>query len=610
MTHQQPIEGRQVRITGGFWQRRQQLNAERTIYAVKKRFEDTGRFDAYAGYWREGMPNRPHLFLTGDVEKWIEAVAYLRMAGQCTDLEPLCDELIARIEANQFPDGYYNMFVGQMEPTRRWTNRDWHELFAVGHLIEAAVAYYRATGKDRLLRCAARAADHVGTVFVKERSAAFTTPGHEEIELALVKLYRCTGERRYLELSRFFIDERGRHPEELGENDAERRQDYLPVREQRTAAGHAVRAMYLYSGMADLAREYGDESLLQACRALFDSVGRRMYLTGRLGSTRDCEGFTTDYDLPNLTAYTETCAAIGLMLFSRRMQLIDPDARYADTVERVLYNGFLSSTSLEGDRFFYENPLEIDPRLTSGIYRSAHYPIRQRVGVFSVSCCPPNIARTVASIGDWLYSLDGDTLFVHQYMTSEITQDEDGRRLRASLTTDYPAGGHIRLHAEGVKNTAVRIPAWCGRWTAAVSGHAAAYTLRKGYAFFDCTEGDIELDFDMTPYAVEASPHVREDAGRVAVMRGPVVYCLEGTDNGADLRDLHIDLNAPITAEACDAYGMPVLHAAGWRRDADSFGDALYRRVGAPRVPQPLRFIPYYAFANRGETEMVVWILP
>ena len=624
MKHTQPIEFTDVTITDGFWHTRQKLNAETTIYAVQQRFAETGRFEAYKGHWREGQPHKPYLCLTGDVEKWIESVAYLRRKGLCAELEAVCDEVIDNIERNQLPDGYYNMWLLQTDPTKRWTDRGNHELYAIGHLIEAAVAYFEATGKDKLLRIACRAADHAEEVFIREKSAVFVTPGHEEIELALVRLYHCTGKKKYLELSKFFIDERGHHGEEQKpeqENkihtfNARVNQTHAPVREQTTAEGHAVRAVYLYSGMADIAYEYEDEALLDACRRIFDNmVNRRMYISGGLGSTYRYEGFTIDYDLPNLSAYTESCAAIGLMMFARRMLCVDPDSKYADIIEKVLYNGFLSSTSLSGNAFFYENPLEIDPCVRnreSSCTTQSHTPITQRVKVFDTSCCPPNITRTVASLGDYLYTYDDDHLYVHQFMDSITEAELDNTRARITQRTLYPNDGVVKISTEGLgkRKLAVRIPAWCNQWTVTAGGNPVDYTVEKGYAIFDASVSELEVSFDMTPYAIECSPHVHENAGRVAIMYGPVVYCAEGVDNGEDMRDLHVDLSKQILVGTSDFCGIPTLTAHGWRRNAEAFGDTLYCRVGCDRKDQDVKLVPYFSFANRGECEMVVWLLP
>ena len=613
-----------VKLTGGFWHDRQQINAGTTIHAVKKQFAQTGRFDAYKGDWREGMPNKPNLYWSGDIEKWIESVAYLIQNGTGHELIGLCDRIADCIEQNQYPDGYYNMWIRQMEPARRWSERNWHEQYSAGHLMEAAVAYYEATGKDTLLRCACKMADHIENVFVKQRSAAFVTCGHEEIELALVRLYRCTGEKRYLELGKFFIDERGKPENESAPMfdwaNGRYYQAHLPVREQTSAEGHAVRAGYLYCGMADIAYEYGDEQLAEACRALFDNMTeRRMYITGGIGSTCRCEGFTIDYDLPNLTAYSESCAAIALMLFCRRMLLLEPDSRYADVAERVLYNGFLSGTSLDGTAFFYENPLEIDPKLSNRekfANQSSRMPITQRLEVFGCSCCPPNITRILASLGDMLYTYSGDTLYVHHFMASVTKAEIGGKRAVITQHTDYPRNGsvHITLEGGGVGTLAVRIPGWCEGWKAVMGDCETKCSVAGGYALFALPAGtadgcSLALSFDMTPYAAEASPHIQDDSGRIAVMRGPVLYCLEGVDNGADLRDIHVDLSQPVCSESSDIFGLPILKAGGWRRDPARFTRP-YQRISDTRISQPLTFIPYFAFANRGETEMIVWINP
>lgn len=623
MKKMQAVTFHEVEITDGFWKKRQDLNANTTIYAVKKRFEETGRFAVYQGHWREGMPFRPYLFLTGDIEKWIESASYLLKKGKCPELEEVCDAVIELVERNQYPDGYYNMYVSQIEPANRWNIRDLHELYAIGHMIEAAVAYYEATGKDKYLRCACRAADHAYQVFVVEQSAAFITPGHPEVELALVKLYRCTGEKRYLELCRFFVEERGKHPEvtdnyqydEFHYTECET-QSHLPIRKQETAEGHAVRVGYLYSGVADLAYEYEDEELRDVCRRIFDNIStRRMYLTGGIGSARQGECFTIDYDLPNLRAYNETCAAISLMLFARRMQLLEVHAKYADVIERILYNGFLSSTSLSGNAFFYENPLEFDPQLrtrTPGVSKQEPLAITQRVSEFSTSCCPPNITRTIASLGDYLYTYDEDTVYIHQFMDSVTEITSGSETIKITQRTNYPVSGEVRISVQGLgtRRLAVRIPGWCSQWSITAAQKPVRYEQENGYVYPEAGVSDVALSFDMTPCAVEASPHVHADAGRIAIMRGPVVYCVESVDNGADLHDLHIDDTLPISTESCDFCGIPTLLASGWRRDPASFGDLLYRRAGSARMEQAVKLIPYFACANRGESEMLVWLLP
>ena len=361
----QAVPFQQVDLDQGFWQERQRINRDVSIWNVYKRFQETGRFDAFRCDWREGMPNKPHVFWDSDVAKWMEAAAFLLEKKPDPQLEAAVDELVDRIADHQDADGYFNTYFTACEPEARFTRRTDHELYCAGHLFEAAVAYAHATGKEKFLGLMRRYADYIERVFKDEKSAAFLTPGHEEIELALVKLYRHTGEKRYLELSRWFVEERGRHEEGLYEMfPSKHAQDHLPVRQMETAEGHCVRALYLYSAMADLAYEYQDEELLGVCRRIFlNIVRRRMYVTGGVGSTAHGEAFTVDYDLPNRTAYAESCASIALIFFARRMLRLEADSLYADTMERVLYNGFLSSVSLDGRKFFYVNPLELIPQL-------------------------------------------------------------------------------------------------------------------------------------------------------------------------------------------------------------------------------------------------------
>lgn len=607
-----------VDITGGFWQSRQQINADTTLDGIRERFQATGRFDAFRCDWKPGMPQQPHYFWDSDIAKWIEAASYVMAKRPNPEWERVIDEVVDRIEAHQQPDGYFNIWYTVVEPGKRWSDRTHHELYCAGHLIEAAVAYDQATGKDKFLRLMCRYADYIERVFAKEESAAFFTPGHEEIELALVKLYRRTGEKRYLDLSRLFIDRRGHGTPGFQDGWANLRytQDHLPVREQTTAEGHAVRAVYLYSGMADIARETGDDSLTDACRAIFRNiVGRRMYITGGIGSSSAGEAFTVDYDLPNLTAYAETCAAIGLAFFARRMLLLEADSVYADTVERAMYNGILSGVSLDGRAFFYENPLEIDPRLlcrdVSVRDPAVRFPSDHRQEVFSCSCCPPNLARFIASVGDFLYTCGENTVFVHQYMPSRATLTVGGAAAEIRQETSYPADGRVKITATGLagRKIAVRIPGWCQNAAVRVNGGATGYAAQKGYAYIVCSSDPtvVELDFAMEPVCMQADPRVQADAGRVALQRGPLVYCLEAVDNGPLLRSITLDPAGALTEQYDPRFGAVVIHATGYRQDAEP-GMRLYQPSAGPGRKIPLTFIPYYAFANRGESEMLVWV--
>lgn len=615
-----------TKIEHGFWHDLQQLDADVSIWSIYEQFQETGRFDAMNCRWEEGKGPKPHIFWDSDIAKWCESAAYLLVRSRDPRLEEIVDEVVGAIREHQQPDGYFNSYYLAVEPQNRFTQRMNHELYCLGHWIEAAVAYDTATGKGEFLAFVERYVRLVDRVFRQEHSAAFVTPGHEEIELALMKLYRHTGKEQYRELCLYFLDHRGEDPDEQNADWINRlyAQDFLPVRQQRTAEGHAVRAMYLYCGMADAAYSCGDEAMAQACRALFkNAVGRRMYITGGIGSSSVGEAFTVDYDLPNREAYSESCAAIGLALFARRMQLLDRDSRYADVIERILYNGFRSSMSLDGTAFFYENPLEILPQFNHKDTsvrqgQKTRYPDTQRKRVFDCSCCPPNITRLIASVGDFLYTYEESpkTVYVHQYLDSSTRFVMAGVPVELKQTTRYPADGVVSLTASSSEplGLALRIPGWCrGEADLSVDGVPQQLQMQNGYAAVELTGGthQITLAFAMAPQLVECSPRVAANAGRAALTLGPVVYCLEGVDNGEDLRELAILRDTAYEISYSQEWGCNLIQASGVRRNAEAFEQAgeLYRPLGSsPYLRQELRFIPYYAFANRGETEMVVWI--
>lgn len=588
-----------IKITGGFWKERQDLIRNVTVNAVYDRFYDTGRIDAFK--FDKSSEIKPHIFWDSDVAKWMEGVAYLLVEKREPQLEKIVEGLIDLIEKNQDECGYFNIFFTVVEPQNRFTNRDCHELYCAGHLMEASVAYYQATGKRRFLDLMCKYADYIEKRFKIDRDTAFVTPGHQEIELALVKMYEVTKEKRYLELSKFFVDERGKRKEFRYDWCKESyHQSHIPVREQSEAVGHAVRATYLYCAMADLALRYGDKELKSACERIFDDiVNHKMYITGGIGSSRAGEAFTIPYDLPNLIAYTESCAAIGLVLFCHRMLLLTNDVKYSHTIERALYNGFLSSFSLDGKSFFYCNPLEALPSLHKRdeelTEKTINMPITQRVEVFECSCCPPNIVRFVPSIGNYLYTYDQNGIYVHQFM--ESTAQIDGVTIEQK--TSYPQSGKISIKVTG-KDTAlyVRIPEFIDTYEG---------KTENGYAIFNVKNGDtVELNFDMQPRLIEANPLVTFDSGRVAIMRGPVVYCLEGVDNGPNLRDIRIDKNGEFTEKIDTDLGVLALESKAYRRKPTK---ALYAPMSNERIEITAKLIPYYAFANRGESEMTVWTL-
>jgi len=632
-----PVPLKQVGIEGGFWAQRLEVNRRVTIPLEYQRCSETGRIDALKLEWRPGDPNPPHIFWDSDVAKWIEAAAYSLTKVPDSELESLVDSVVDLMAAAQGDDGYLNSHYQVVEPDNRWTNlRDRHELYCAGHLIEAAVAYYQATGKDRFLGIMRRYADYIDNVFGPAPGRKRGYPGHEEIELALVKLYQVTGEERYLALSKFFIDERGTLPhyydieaEARGEDPVKDYhgggydycQAHLPVREQTTAEGHAVRAMYLYSGMADVARETGDASLYEACKTLWHNVTqRRMYVTGGIGSLSWGEGVTGDYDLANEVAYAETCASIGLVLWAHRMLQIEPRGVYADVMERALYNGTISGVSLAGDRFFYSNPLLMDwehqqyrPDLR---YRTDLTP--QRKEWYDCSCCPMNIARLIASLGQYIYGQTADAVYVHLYAQSTAELAVAGRRIALSQATAYPWKGDVTLslQADGPADwtLALRYPGWCRDMQISVNGREVAIEplLSDGYVLLRRTwqSGDtVVLSLAMPVERLRAHPLSRETVGKVALQRGPVVYCFEEVDNGKALyglllpRDaaLHVDWDAEL------AGGVVTITGEGLRESTAAWGDELYRTDAPGTEPVLLKAVPYFAWANRTPGEMAVW---
>ena len=616
-----PILAKDAKITGGFWKDKQDLLRDVTVQAVYDRFEETGRFGALCGYWKEGMP-KPHIFWDSDTAKWIEGAAYLLMGQRDAALEGKCDDLIARVCALQMEDGYFNSYYQAMEIENRFTQRGNHELYCLGHWIEAAVAYDQATGKDALLQACRRYVALVDRVFRVERSAGFDTPGHEEIELALYKLYRHTGDDMYMTLMRYFVDTRGvpgkdRCVAHYG-GGSFYLQSHQPVRRQSQCEGHSVRAMYLYCAMADQAAEDGDEELAEACRRLFENcAGRRMYVTGGIGSTHQGEAFTEDWDLPNREAYAETCAALGLALFARRMVKLDVKGRYMDAAETALFNGALSGLSLSGDCFFYENPLEYSPlrgRIARRIPETpVHCAIGERVKVFGCSCCPPNVLRVYGSLQEFLYGESEDTLYVHMFAESEA-------RTRFGVVrqkTDYPRVGSVEiLPPEGEYTLAVRLPRWAKNVCFRVNGEEIRPEVREGYAYIrrGWSEGDsVRLDFDLPVRILRAHPRVGEDAGLACVSRGPVIYCLEGADNGEGLADLALRSDGEARVVMDETFGLPIIALPGSRSVPDDPSDPdqtypLYADRPYPRQAADLIFIPFYAWANRGENEMRVWV--
>ena len=581
-------------INDGFWRFYNVLNRKSVVKNVYNRFKETGRFDALRCDWREGAPNKPHIFWDSDVVKWMEGVAYLIEESPEPELEALVDEMIDNIAQNQRSDGYFNSYFLSVEPSKIFTNRDWHELYCVGHTIEAAIAYHKATGKDKLLNCVLKNVDMIYRVFVEEQGAAFVTPGHEEIELALLKLYHYLGNEKHLELARFFIDQRGNNDREEKSSQI---QSNLPLREVYEAVGHSVRACYLYTAMAMLAKIDGDDKLKAACERVFDDiVNCKMSITGGVGADHTGEKFSYKYDLPNADTYNETCAAISLAMFAGAMMEIDVNSRYGDTIERIYYNGFISGLSLDGEKFFYTNPLEIDRKKYA---RSTYQPICERVKVFECSCCPPNVVRMLASIPRYMYTVDGDTVYCNQFAQSETKLQIGGKDAILTQTTDYPNNGKITFKYKGEPMTLyVRIPDWCVEYEG---------DTENGFARFELSDGDsVTVDLPMKIHFIEANPYVQDNSGRYAVQRGPVVYCMEEIDNGENLRDISLLENSEKKVVCEEGIPAPVIYMGAERRPATN---QLYSIKNDERVSFTARLIPYFAFANREATDMLVWTM-
>lgn len=619
-----------VRIEGGFWGPRIETNRAVTIPHIYRQFERTGSIDAWRGKRRHSYEGTFPQFWDSDIAKWMEAAAYVLESGRDAALERRIDRLVGLLAKSQWSDGYVNTYFTLHRPGERWANlRDMHELYCGGHLIEAAVAYAAATGKKTFLDVMRRFADHVDSVFGRARGKRRGYPGHEEIELALVRLYHATGEARYVRLAEYFVNERGRAPSYF-EREARQRgetgrawaplsyyQAHAPVREQRSAEGHSVRAMYLYSGMADVAAETGDRTLLAACRRLWRSATRRrMYVTGGVGSAQQGERFTFDYDLPNESAYAETCAAIGLVFFAHRMLQIEDDGEYGDVMERALYNGVLSGVSLDGTRFAYANPLAVHAR-PPGDHPTGFPPERQEW--FPCPCCPPNIARLLASLGRYVYSTGPGQGSIHLYVQGGAELEVGGQRVLLEQRTEYPWHERVDIFVTPERparwTLALRIPGWCRQAALSVNGRPTplAPLVRRGYARLTRewqARDRIELRLPMPVERVHAHPRVWMDAGRVALQRGPLVYCAEEVDNGRDLSDLVLPRGAALRASLQPRLlgGAIAIEGRAQRSDMQEWGDVLYRTDRWRTAGARLLAVPYALWGNRQVGEMAVWI--
>lgn len=576
-----------------------------------------------------GMP-----FQDSDLAKWLEAVAFSLENNPDPALEQAADEVIEVVAAAQDADGYLDTCFTLKYPHKRWANLlEGHEMYVVGHFMEAAVAYHAATGKRRLLDVVCRTADLIASLFGPGGSDT-GYPGHPELELALYKLYQVTGKPEYLATAKHMLDLRGEDPEllerrrrelwgetfifpETAKFDRKYMQTHLPLRQQQMAEGHAVRALYLYAAMADIAWETGDGALMETCKTLYSNiVGRRMYLTGSVGSAAGGERFTTDYDLPNHSAYTESCASVALAMFCQRMYRYTGQAKYLDTMESALYNTVAAGISLDGKRFFYVNPLEVWPQAAEHNTDLTHVKTTRQEW-FACACCPPNIARTLASLGQYAYFASENTVHIALFVGGEATLQLGEGSVCLRCETRYPFENTVQYEIKtgGRFALAIRQPVWCGGMALQLNDQPITAQQCQGMLLLEreWAAGDrLTLELDMPPRFVAANPLVRVDAGRVALCKGPLVYCLEECDNKSNLAALVADPTATIREVYDPAWGdgTLTLEFGAARQQVNDWGDdELYRPWRQPVYkPVKLRAIPYPFWNNRGRGEMLVWM--
>jgi len=624
-----PVNFTDVRLTGKFWGER--VNTVLT-HSVPSQYDQLVTHNVLDSL---KLPKPPpeltfprneygfttQIFWDSDVGKWIEAASYALHHRRDAAIEKKIDAMVDDLEKAQLPDGYLNCWYLGREPENRWTNlRDNHELYNAGHLLEGAVAYFRATGRRKFLDVMERYVDHIAQTFGTGPNQKRGYPGHQELELALIKLYQLTGEKKRLDLAAYFINERGQTPHYF-ELEAQRRpgdffiqgtqeynQSHKPVREQDKVVGHAVRAFYMYTAMADLAAELDDAGLKKACESLWkDVTATRMYVTGGFGSSASNEGFTRDYDLPNASSYCETCASVAMVFWAQRMLNMDLAGPYGDILEQALYNNTLAGLSHDGERYFYEKPLESD---------GSH----KRYEWHPCPCCAMNVARLIASIGGYFYSTSEDGLIVHLYGGAAACLKLAGTEVGITEQSHYPWSGAISITLDPTEpaefSLRLRIPGWASGATALVNGErfAVADHVRNGYLDIRrlWTRGDrVELELPMAGERIYAHPEVRQDFGKVALRRGPLVYCIEQADNGdTPLPVVSLPREAGLkSAERKDLFdGIVTLQAEARCLTDEGWQGLLYRATPPAMKPVTLTAIPYYLWANRGSNPMAVWI--
>ena len=607
-----PVPFRDVKIQDSFWAPRRETNRVASIPFSLQKLEEAGNLEDMRLAAR-GATNgfRGPVFIDSDLYKAIEAASYSLATHPDPALEKQLDDIIGLIAAAQQPDGYLNTYFTVQEPGKRWTNlRDCHELYCAGHMFEAAVAHFQATGKKTFLNVAIRYADYIDSVFGPPPKR-LGYPGHPEIELALIKLWRATGNQRYFELARFFVENRGRkffateHQTPLDKYDGSDLQDDVPIYDHQNIKGHAVRAAYLMSGVTEVAAQTGDERLLRMLdRVWRNTTERNQYITGGIGPSARNEGFTVDYDLPNLSAYQETCATIALAQWAHRLALLYGDAGYADALERALYNGLLSGVSQDGTKFFYVNPLE-----SAGTHH--------RLPWFGCACCPPNVTRTLAALGGYAYAASADSLYVNLYIQGSAQAKVGDTTVALKVTTEYPWDGKVVLEltpeARAKFALRLRVPGWCHNASVVVNRHKVkAPVVQRGYLVLDreWKRGDrVELDLPMPIERVAANPHVKADHGLLAIQRGPIVYCLEQCDQAGPLAALGLPLETELKAAREPGLfgGVVTITGEGRAASEQQWRRTLYQPA-ASACRAALKAIPYYTWDNRQPGPMKVWL--
>lgn len=609
-----PAPIRSIRLEDPFFSERIRTNNDVTLPANIRKCRETGRIDAFRLNWKEGMPNRPHIFWDSDFAKVVEGMALSLMLYPDPEREKQLNEFVDLIVSAQQKDGYLNTYFTVVEPEGRWKKLSTeHELYCAGHLMEAAVAHWKATGKRNFLDCMARYADYIAEVFGPAPGQKHGYPGHQEIELALCKLAEATGRKKYADLAAYFINERGKSPNYFETEEGYHNTRYLqadkPIREMQTVRGHAVRALYYLAGAADAAAESGDRSLLEACERLWDNLTtRNLYITGGAGSTAEGEAFTTDYNLPNDSAYAESCASIALVLFASRMLNITGDSRYADTMETALYNGAISGLSLDGEKFFYANPLENDDQM----YEHGQQ-LRKRQPWFHCSCCPTNYCRFLPQLSGFAFSVSDDTFRINLPVASrgDVTLSASSFRFELSGSYPYDSSGSLTLSsAQGEFTLALRIPGWCRSWKVLLNGNELPRDLEKGYLSIRRVwrNGDrLEWEFAMPVRLLHANPRVGADSGRAALLRGPIVYALESIDNSVPLHRIRLKKGTFFTLGSAQGLPEGTPSISGEALISDDT-DPLYFEGDLPLSSGRFTAIPSALWQNRGDSSMRIWI--